>query len=132
HDDQQRQHHEHGHDAVLGAPPGRRLPQVDRGLLRGCGHQAPLERRVERATTPRAMTLMMMVRANSSTPSPISAARNSPEASPNWFAMTAGMESPAANRWDVITGDDPMTSATAIVSPMARPRPSREAPTMPP
>src|SRR6202012_1831420 len=92
HDDQQRQHHEHGHDAVLGTPPGRRLPQVDRGLVRGLGHQAPPDRRVEPATTDRAMTLMTMVRAKSRTPSPISAARNTPEASPNWSAMTEGIE----------------------------------------
>ena len=55
------------------------------------GHQAPRERRAERSTTPRAMTLMMIVKANSRTPMPMSAARNTPEASPNWFAMTAGM-----------------------------------------
>ena len=55
------------------------------------GHQAPRFRRAERSTTPRAMTLMMIVKANRSTPIPISAARNTPEASPNWFAMTAGM-----------------------------------------
>ena len=55
------------------------------------GHQAPRFRRAERSTIPRAMTLMMIVKTNRSTPSPISAARNTPEASPNWFAMTAGM-----------------------------------------
>ena len=38
------------------------------------------------------MTLMMIVRAKSSTPSPISAERNTPEASPNWSAMTEGIE----------------------------------------
>ena len=43
------------------------------------------------ATTVRAMTLMMMVKTNNSTPSPISADRNTPVASPNSFAMTAGM-----------------------------------------
>ena len=58
----------------------------------GCdSHQAPLIRRAERSTTARATTLTMIVKANSSTPSPISAARNTPVASPNWFAMTAGM-----------------------------------------
>ena len=80
-----------GRDAVAGAPPGRRLSQV--GLLRlgGDGHQAPRFRRAERSTTPRAMMLMTIVKTNKSTPSPISAARNSPVASPNSFAMTDGM-----------------------------------------
>ena len=88
--DHERQHHRDGGDLVLGAPPAGRLAQVDRWLLRG-GHQAPLLRRAERSTTPRAIRLTTMVITNRSTPSPISAARNSPEASPNWFAMTAGM-----------------------------------------
>ena len=79
-----------GRDAVAGAPPAGRLSQVEL-LLGGDGHQAPRFRRAERSTTPRAMTLMMIVKTNKSTPIPISAARNSPEASPNWFAMTAGM-----------------------------------------
>ena len=80
-----------GRDAVAGAPPARRLSQV--GLLRlgDDGHQAPRFRRAERSTIPRAMTLMMIVKTNRSTPIPISAARNTPEASPNWFAMTEGM-----------------------------------------
>ena len=56
------------------------------------GHQAPRFRRAERSTTPRAMRLMMIVMTNRSTPSPISAARNTPVASPNSFAMTEGME----------------------------------------
>ena len=47
-------------------------------------------------------------------------------------AITAGMASPAANRLATICGLAPMTSAMAIVSPMARPRPSIIAPTMPP
>ncbi len=54
-------------------------------------HQAPLCRRAERSTIARAMTLMMIVKANRSTPSPISAERNTPVASPNSFAMTEGM-----------------------------------------
>ena len=66
-------------------------PQVGGPFLACHGHQAPRIRRVERLTTPRAMTLTMIVNANRSTPSPISAARNTPVASPNWFAMTAGM-----------------------------------------
>ena len=88
----ERDHHEDGHDPVLGAPPALRLAQV--GCLPGYGrggHQAPLFRRADRSTIPRARTLMMIVKTNRSTPRPISAARNSPEASPNWFAMTAGM-----------------------------------------
>ena len=38
-----------------------------------------------------AITLTMIVKTNSSTPIPISAARWSPKASPNSFAITAGM-----------------------------------------
>jgi len=34
---------------------------------------------------------MMIVKTNKSTPMPISPARNVPVASPNWFAITAGM-----------------------------------------
>ena len=51
----------------------------------------PSVRRPERSTITRAMMLMMIVNANSRTPIPMSADRNSPEASPNSFAMTAGM-----------------------------------------
>ena len=77
---------------LLGAPPALRLAQVGLLLRYGHGgHQAPLFRRADRSTTPRARMLMMIVRTNRSTPRPISAARNSPEASPNSFAMTAGM-----------------------------------------
>src|SRR5262249_47134480 len=88
----ERDHHEGGHDPVLAAPPALLLAQVGRVLGHGHGgHQAPLFRRADRSTIPRARTLMMIVKTNRSTPRPISAARNSPEASPNWFAMTAGM-----------------------------------------
>ena len=74
----------------LAAPPGRRLPQVD--VLPGRGsHHAPLCRRPERSTIARAMMLMMIVKANRRTPIPMSAARNTPVASPNSFAMTEGM-----------------------------------------
>ena len=55
------------------------------------GHQAPRFFRAERSTIVWAMTLMMIVKANRSTPIPISAARSRPVASPNWFAMTAAM-----------------------------------------
>ena len=48
--------------------------------------------RAERSTIARAMTLTMMVKANKHTAIPISAERHTPLASPNWFAMTAGME----------------------------------------
>src|SRR5262249_38669214 len=130
----ERDHHQDGRDPVLGAPPAFRLAEV--GRLPGCGrggHQAPLFRRADRSTIPRAKTVMMIVKANRSTPSPISPARNSPEASPNWLAMTAGMLLPGTNRCVVITlSAEPITSAAAIVSPMARPRPSSTAPTMPP
>ena len=87
----EREHHQRGHDAVAGAPPALRLPQVELLLFGDDGHQAPLLRRAERSTIARATTLMMMVKTNRSTPIPISAARNTPEASPNWFAMTAAM-----------------------------------------
>ena len=40
--------------------------------------------------------------------------------------------SPGEKSFSVICGFEPMTSATAIVSPIARPRPSVTAPTMPP
>src|SRR5262249_60220773 len=120
HGEHERDHHQPGRDAVLAAPPARWLAQV--GLLPGDdGHQA-LPCSADRPTIARAMMLMMIVNANSSTPSPISPARNTPEASPNWFAMTAGMESPGANRCDVIVADEPITSAAAIVSPIAPPR----------
>ena len=73
----------------------RRQPAGSRrSALRGSAgdsHQAPRIRRADRSTTARAMTLMMIVKTNSSTPSPISPARCTPVASPNWFAMTAGM-----------------------------------------
>ncbi len=72
-------------------PPG--LAQVNDARLAGdCGHQAPLIRRAERCTKPRAARLTIIVITNSIRPRPISAARNSPEASGNWFAITAGIE----------------------------------------
>ena len=47
--------------------------------------------------------------------------------------MTVGNESPEEKMFGVIVPvAEPMTSAAAIVSPMARPRPSITAPTMPP
>jgi hypothetical protein len=46
--------------------------------------------------------------------------------------MTAGSESPDASTLAVIWALLPMTRATAIVSPIARPRPSITAPTRPP
>ena len=45
--------------------------------------------------------------------------------------MTAAIVSPGWKRCDVICGSTPITSATAIVSPIARPRPSITAPTSP-
>src|SRR5262249_57810841 len=115
--ERERYHHQDGRDAVLGAPPARRLAEV--GLLPGHdGHQA-LPCSAAPPTIARAMTLMMIVNANSSTPSPISAARNVPEASPNWFAMTAGMESPGANRCDGIGACEPNPSGSAMVPPSA-------------
>src|SRR5262249_40405760 len=104
-DEHERDHHQHGRDAVLGTPPALRLLEVEPRLFGGDGHQA-VPCSAARPTISRAMMLMMIVNANRSTPSPISAERNTPDASPNWFAMTAGMESPGANRWDVITADE--------------------------
>ena len=46
----------------------------------------------ERSTTQRAIRLTRIVITNRTRPRPISADRNSPEDSPNSFAMTAGME----------------------------------------
>src|SRR4029077_19405632 len=87
----ERENHQPGRDAVLGAPPAGRLAQVDLLQVRAHNsHQAPRFRRALRSTIPRASTLMMIVMTNRSTPMPISAARNSPEASPNRFAMPAG------------------------------------------
>ena len=71
-------------------PPGSRRSTVR--CVGGDGHQAPLIRRAERCTKPRATRLTMIVITNRNRPRPISAERNSPEASPNWFAMTAGIE----------------------------------------
>ena len=74
-----------------------------------------------------------MVSTNSVRPIAISALRLCQwSASPHWKAMTDGSESPDEKRLAVIVGDEPITSATAIVSPIARPRPSITAPTMPP
>ena len=68
---------------------------------------------------------------NSTTPSPMSAARCMPVASPNSLAMTPAIVSPDEKRCVVICALEPIVSATAIVSPIARPRPSITAPTMP-
>ena len=54
-----------------------------------------------------------------------------PSASANSFAITAAIESPDEKRCPVIWWLEPITSATAIVSPMARPSPSITAPTTP-
>ena len=75
----------------------RRQPPASRrstaGWTGACdSHQAPLIRRAERSTMPRAARLTMIVRTNSTRPMPISAARQVPNASGNWLAMTAGIE----------------------------------------
>ena len=75
---------------------------------------------------------MSTVITNSTTPRPISAAVWTPPDSPNWRTMIAGIVSPRPNTFGVICADAPITRATAMVSPMARPRPSMTAPTMPP
>ena len=72
-----------------------------------------------------------IVIANNTTPSPISAERLTPVASPKLFAMIDAVVRPGANTFAVICVVPPITSATAIVSPMARPRPSMTAPIRP-
>ena len=62
----------------------------------------------------------MMVMTNSTTPSPINAARNVPLASPNWLAMTAAMASWGAKRWTDRDGVDPMTKKKDAVYALAR------------
>ena len=52
-------------------------------------------------------------------------------ASPNWFAITAAIVSPGENKRPDSWVDEPITNATAIVSPIARPSPMSTAPTMP-
>ena len=89
--DHERQHHQRGRDPVASAASRPALAGRPLRWFGDGGHQAPRLRRAERSTTPRATRLMTIVITNRSTPSPISAARNTPEASPNWFAMTAGM-----------------------------------------
>src|SRR5919199_805688 len=74
-----------------------------------------------------------MVMANSSTPQAISADRpGGTPGSPKFSAITDARVLPEANRLGVIWVAAPTVSATAMVSPMARPRPSMTAPTMPP
>ena len=60
--------------------------------------------------------------AKSVTAKPISADFCKLSASPHWLAITAGIESPEPKRFFVIWGEEPITSATAIVSPRARPK----------
>src|SRR5919202_1912651 len=74
-----------------------------------------------------------MVMANSSTPQAINADRpGGTPGSPKFSAITDARVLPEANRFEVIWVAAPTVSATAIVSPIARPRPSMTAPTMPP
>ena len=74
----------------------------------------------------------MIVRTNSVSPRAIERGAPQLAASPHWLAMTAGIESPGENNLAVMSGEEPITRAAAIVSPIARPRPSMTAPTMPP
>ena len=62
----------------------------------------------------------------------MSAERSSAPASDSWRKICAGIVSPTPNRFSVMSGRAPMISATATVSPMARPRPSMTAPVTPP
>src|SRR5262249_31525942 len=130
HDEHERDHHQHGRDAVLGAAPALRLAEV-RLLSGDDGHQA-LPCSAAPPTIARAMTLMMIVNANRSTPSPTGGAGTAPAAARTWLARPGGWERPGANGCDVTVAAEPITSAAAIVSPIARPRPSSTAPTMPP
>ena len=63
------------------------------------------------------------VSTNSTTPIPMSAERYVPVASPNWFAMMLARVSPGPKMCALMCCELPMSSATAIVSPIARPRP---------
>src|SRR5262249_28265096 len=134
HDDEG-QSHQDRRDPVPDGSPGSFRAEVGRRHLRrrgqGRGH-SPRVLLIERFTMARAERFTMIVMMNGTTPSPIKAARQSPELSPNSLAMTAGMEYPGANRLAVICGLEPITRAAAIVSPMARPRPRVTAPTTPP
>src|SRR5262249_47674098 len=122
-------------DAAARRGPGLQ-EAADRGGLLDLSvddrHQAPLSLRSKRPTIVRAETLTRIVRTKSTTPRPMRAERCRGPDSPNWLAMTAAMASPGAKRFAVICALAPMTRASAMVSPMARPRPSMTAPTMPP
>src|SRR6266496_275118 len=103
------------------------------GWWDGGGHvAAPCMRASVRRTTTRAARLTSTVIANSTTPRPISAAVNVPDDSPNCWTMTAAILLPPAKMLGVMAVAPPITRATAMVSPMARPSPSITPPTRPP
>ena len=63
---------------------------------------------------------------------PMSAARWMPVASPNWLAMMLASVSPGPKMCALMCCELPISSATAMVSPMARPSPMMTAETTPP
>src|SRR5690606_23649812 len=141
-DERHERHHEgegdDGGGGPVGQPPAGAEPgpgEVERladGRVDERHQAAPRKRTCTRLTITRPRTLTTIVSTRRKTPSAMSAERNVPEDSPNWLTMTAGMASPVAKRLATIWGRDPMTRATAIVSPMARTRPSIVATTVPP
>ena len=79
----------------------------------------------------RAMMFTISVSTNSTRPAANRADVWIPVDSPNSFAITAASVYPWANRWLPIFGALPITSTTAIVSPIARPIPSIAPPVIP-
>ena len=55
-----------------------------------------------------------------------------PVASPNWLAMIAASVSPGPKMFALMCCELPISNATAMVSPMARPSPMITAETSPP
>src|SRR5450631_619617 len=125
--DDDRRHDEDVRHGVAHPAAGLGTPGAEDRVFGGCrrdrGHYAAPSRRSLRARMVRAMTPMTTVSARSTTPSPMSADRWVPLASPNWLAMTLAIVSPGPRICSVRRCEDPMMSATAIVSPTARPKP---------
>src|SRR5262249_40098948 len=96
----------------------------------GAASPATTRLRVPRTTNQRAAMLTSSVSTNSTRPAAISAARWRLllAASPNSLAITAASVYPWLKIVCPMFGALPMTSVTAIVSPIARPRPSIEPP----
>src|SRR5262249_6724895 len=92
---------------------------------------APAGMRPTRQTRSRAPMLRSRVTRNSSRPSSVSADSGRPDASGYWFAIWLASVCAGANSDHFRCELLPITIVTAIVSPRARPRPSRIAPTRP-